>query len=370
MSVFKKNFLPSQSQPWARQVQDKLTDVEARFKTEIINNRTRDEQLQSSYNRLDKAVQDVIVTANTASAAANTANGIINNIYTPDTTTIAGGKITNGTISIGKLVAGTITGDVINGGTITGVTIQSAASGQRAVINSNEIDFYNSSEELTGNLSGGFFGGQKSLQISSEDGYVAIVNGSAPTDLGGSGDSTKFTVLVGDTRVSSGDFLVADNNSQFNRNVTVGAFSGDTPVGDLFLIKAQAVPTDNAANLHIFSSGRVARTTDTSSSLAKENVRPLDFDSSSFIAISPVRFDYKKGILSDEETSRFNKVGFIAEDFIDAGIGEDVIIPKEGENGYIGLRYDKLYMFLHKVVQEQNETIKELTARIEALESR
>jgi hypothetical protein len=73
MSVFKNNFLPSESQPWARQVEDKLAEVETRFRTESLNNRTRDEQLQSSYNRLDKAFQAAAITANTANIASETA---------------------------------------------------------------------------------------------------------------------------------------------------------------------------------------------------------------------------------------------------------------------------------------------------------
>lgn len=47
------------------------------------------------------------------------AQGIIDNIYTPNTTTIDGGKITTGTITAAQIAAGTITSNEIAAGTIT-----------------------------------------------------------------------------------------------------------------------------------------------------------------------------------------------------------------------------------------------------------
>lgn len=47
------------------------------------------------------------------------AQGIIDNIYTPNTTTIEGGKITTGTITAAQIAAGTITSNEIAAGTIT-----------------------------------------------------------------------------------------------------------------------------------------------------------------------------------------------------------------------------------------------------------
>jgi len=52
---FRKNYLPSQSQAWAREVQSRIQTFERDFISAEINNRTRDDQLQSSYNRLDQA---------------------------------------------------------------------------------------------------------------------------------------------------------------------------------------------------------------------------------------------------------------------------------------------------------------------------
>jgi hypothetical protein len=365
MSVFKKNFLPSQSQPWARQIQDKLTDVEARFKTEIINNRTRDEQLQSSYNRLDKAVQAVTVTANTANAAATTANGIINNIYTAGTTNINGSKIADNTISIGKLVANSITGETISGGTITGVKFRTREDGQRVEMGGTDpgdrISFIAPNGTVGAEVLGSYFQGDSTkpaAYLQSKGGWIIIANGSSSAINGTNANA--FTVLSGNTQVNNGTFAVGDDDAIFRQNIVVdGRISSDGTYN--------ATPTAAAANLHIFSNGQFVRTTTTSSIEAKENIRPLEFSLENFISVSPVVFDYKPGIIGDGSGN--NVIGFIAEDFEAAGF-EKLITPPETEGDYKSLRYDKLYMFLHKVVQEQNETIKELTARIEALESR
>ena len=52
---FRKNYLPRQSQAWARELQSRIEQLEQQTITNEINNRTRDDQLQSSYNRLDAA---------------------------------------------------------------------------------------------------------------------------------------------------------------------------------------------------------------------------------------------------------------------------------------------------------------------------
>jgi biotin synthase-related radical SAM superfamily protein len=112
--------------------------------------------------------------------------------------------------------------------------------------------------------------------------------------------------------------------------------------------------------MFIASNGAIARTTTTSSREAKENIRPLTFNTDDFISVSPVLFDYKEGIITEGNGNDI--IGFIAEDFQDLGFDE-LITPKESESDYIGLRYDKLYMYLHKVVAMQNERIKLLEGK-------
>jgi hypothetical protein len=122
----------------------------------------------------------------------------------------------------------------------------------------------------------------------------------------------------------------------------------------------------NATNMFIASNGNIARTTTTSSREAKQDIASLEFDSEAFMSISPVTFKYKDGIITEGENPE--QPGFIAEDFVDAGLEEFLVTPADENNPYMSLRYDKLYMFLHKVVKDQQQTIKTLEARIATLE--
>jgi hypothetical protein len=85
--TFSKNYLSAQSQPWAREVQKRLANLEATFRSAEVNNTTRDDQLAASFRRLDAAfsvlaaqqealaglVQDVSDAADAAAAAASAA---------------------------------------------------------------------------------------------------------------------------------------------------------------------------------------------------------------------------------------------------------------------------------------------------------
>jgi hypothetical protein len=53
------NNLPTSSQPWGREIQKKLEELDRNFNLEKINSATVNAQLQSSYRRLDLAVRDI-----------------------------------------------------------------------------------------------------------------------------------------------------------------------------------------------------------------------------------------------------------------------------------------------------------------------
>jgi len=359
MAQYQKNFLPSQAQPWVRQVQDKLTTVESAFRSSEVNNRTRDEQLLASYNRLDKAFIAVAAAssqalaaanaaqaaADAAAAAADTANGIIDNIYTKDgagqpTTSINGVRVANGTISAAKLVAGTITGDIINGGTITGViiqgnTIRTSASGQRVTIGGEAGDtiiFNSANNESAGAIFGTYYDDVPAMQIQG-GGHMFI-----------SAAVNRTIYLNGPTQIFGGltlGNLTASGSSTFSNT----------------LFNTGAPTTSNASNVYLTSAGRFERSTAGSTREIKQNIRELEFDIKDFISINPVVFDYKDGIVSDD--SGTGLIGFIAEDFEDFGF-DGLISGPEVTGDYKSLRYDKMYMFLHKAVQEINQRLEKL----------
>lgn len=353
---FRKNYLPRQSQPWAREIQSRIQTFEKDFTQSEINNRTRDDQLQASYNRLDKAFVDLKLQQDSLEA-------LINNIYVPETEELNGVKLSNGSVTAEKIEAGTITADEISSeyvyagsiaatqitaGTLTGFTIQTSSSGQRVLIqgSTNDVRFYNSSGNLTGNILGSTNQSGKSLQVSSEDGFLVLANGSSVNF--GSNDQSFFTVLSGNTQVNEGTFSVADGkNANFSGNV--------------FNPEGYNNTTSAPPNMYISTTGLLMRNTDASTKEVKTNIREINFDTKAFLSINPVVFNYKPGILSDEDLENPNEVvGFIAEDFEATDIAQYVVRQAESEKDFKSLRYDKLYMFLHKAVQELNQRVTEL----------
>ena len=334
MARFKRNYLPSQSRPWAKQLEDAIDSTERSFKTLDVNNRSKDEQFSASLSRLDGAVldaraaseladaaQDAAIAANTlattangnaiaANSAASSANSLaiqanadateaINRVVgfsTSGGSTINADNISGGTISGDFINGGTISGNVISGGTISGITISASTFTSGGVVDCAEINTANIYANQTIEANGGYLG---------------------------------------------------------NKNTTI----------------ANSTTSTFAGNVFINTSGSMFRSTSTSSREAKENIVSYEFDTNAFIAVNPVTFNYKLDAVQSQEETEINQLGFILEDFEDAGVGEHLIIPANEVDTYKGLRYEKLYMMLHKVVQAQDETIKNLTARIEALES-
>ena len=344
MARFKRNYLPSQSRPWAKQLEDAIDSTERSFKTLDVNNRSKDEQFSASLSRLDGAVlearaaseladaaQNVAIgavedaadanalaieangnatAANTAATQANTAASNANTAAILAYDTVIGLSESGGTtINADNISGGTISGDFINGGSISGNVI---SGGSISGVNITAFD-----------------------SIETPFGHVFA------TDIYAS------DTLRTDGTVSAGQYYVG------NRNVTIG----------------NTTTSSFAGNCFVNSSGSMFRSTSTSSREAKENIVSYEFDTNAFIAVNPVTFNYKLDAVQTEEETEISQLGFILEDFEDAGVGEHLIIPANEVDTYKGLRYEKLYMMLHKVVQAQDETIKNLTARIEALES-
>jgi len=243
----------------------------------------------------------------------------------------------------------------ISGGTITGITVQTSASGERVVLSGDEIDFYNNAGQLSGSIQGQY-NNQDALTIRNPGGgyiYMEASNGvlmnGGFNGIGNSGVQGTFIVngAISGTSVSASSFSGTNNSSIANN--TTSSFAG---------------------NVFINTSGNMFRSTQTSSRDAKENISPIEFDTDAFISVNPVEFNYRAEAVSTAEEAALPQLGFILEDFEDAGVSDHLVIPTNELDDYKGLRYDKLYMYLHKVVQTQNETIKTLEARLDALEAK
>jgi hypothetical protein len=363
MANFKRNYLPSQSRPWAKQVEDVIEATERTLKSLDVNNRSKDEQFAASLSRLDAAV----ISAINASALADAAQ---DEAITANSVAVQAGldatEALQDIIDLGNPGGPTINASNINAGTLTGVLFRTAAAGTRVETTSSSVNFYGPSS-LGGSITGNY-GGQNAVVINSAgylvlDGNVIINSGLAVTGgnlVANDGNISTVNTLSGGT-ISGGTI---SGSSVSGGTVSASTFSGTSnpSIG-------QNSTSSFAGNLFINTSGSMFRSTSTSSREAKENIVPYEFDTDAFIAVNPVTFNYKLDAVQSQEETEINQLGFILEDFEDAGVGEHLVIPANELDQYKGLRYDKLYMMLHKVVQAQDETIKNLTARIEALES-
>ncbi len=84
-------------------------------------------------------------------------------------------------IALSAFITGTITGS-----TIIGSTIETAATGQRVVINSatNEIDFYDSANNLAASIKGSLVGGNDELVVTTGSTTTTAIRLEAPTASG------------------------------------------------------------------------------------------------------------------------------------------------------------------------------------------
>jgi hypothetical protein len=369
MANFKRNYLPSQSRPWAKQVEDVIEATERTLKSLDVNNRSKDEQFAASLSRLDAAV----ISAINASALADAAQ---DEAITANSVAVQAGldatEALQDIIDLGNPGGPTINASNINAGTLTGVLFRTAAAGTRVETTSSSVNFYGPSS-LGGSITGNY-GGQNAVVINSAgylvlDGNVIINSGLAVTGgnlVANDGNISTVNTLSGGTISSSGTI---SGGTISGSSVSGGTVSASTFSGTSNPSIGQNSTSSFAGNLFINTSGSMFRSTETSSREAKENIESFEFDTDAFIAVSPVTFNYKSDAVSREEETEIKQLGFILEDFEDAGLGEHLVIPVNELDKYKGLRYNKLYMMLHKVVQAQDETIKNLTARIEALES-
>jgi len=104
----------------------------------------------------------------------------------------------------------------------------------------------------------------------------------------------------------------------------------------------------------------------TSSARYKENIRPLQDNFEKIFKIEPKKF-HMKG-------NDWEEIGYIAEDFDQAGLNNLVVYDSEGRPENV--RYELVSLYLLEVVKEKNESLKKLedqvktlTKRIEAIEA-
>ena len=166
----------------------------------------------------------------------------------------------------------------------------------------------------------------------------------------------------------TGDFQIRAINSGkafiiYNHNGTSEILKLTDTNGYLVSPPTASLTSSQSPNVYINSSGTFKKST--SALKYKTDVRDLEsIDISSF---RPVR--YKSNIAEDETNEDF--IGFIADDFHDAGLTELVSYGEPDENGnpvVEGFNYDRVTAVLTKALQDANTKIEALEARIKTLE--
>lgn len=130
------------------------------------------------------------------------------------------------------------------------------------------------------------------------------------------------------------------------------------------------------AYTQLISSGRTALIssnnsigTSVSSRRFKENIVEYTDLTKRILNVNPVTFDYKsEHIEEDSQDTRFNQFGLIAEDMHDAGLTHLVYYDKIDKPEAIN--YTMLTVELLGVIKQQENAIKDLTERLEALEGK
>jgi len=163
-----------------------------------------------------------------------------------------------------------------------------------------------------------------------------------------------------------------DSSGQFMVNRTTSASSSAIVAKSLGIDSYQGFNTDNAFTFAVSGVGTIYAVSTTISAISdqrlKENIRDLDAGLAEVMALKPRLYDWKEGKGADIKNAR----GFIAQEFEE--VFPDLIDEwrdpaPEGEEPYKSVRQD-LIPVLVKAIQEQQQMIETLQAKVAALEAR
>jgi hypothetical protein len=333
VDVFPNSNLATASQPWGREVQKRVTNLESQFALQRTNGATVDAQLQSSYRRLDETVKGLLQAdidinsaltlankgiadaASAASAAQTAANEAAAAASTANTAANTANTAINGLIGLGSdgssytLRASNIT----SGGVRDGVLTLSSGSNSSITLFNGGVDIYGPSAQVRVGTAGN--GG---ITI---DGQVAILGG----NLRAPG-------------ITSTQFLQAENHAGGG---TTGA--------------------------SINNNGTIIRTS--SSERYKQDIENLQVSYEDVLTLQPKRFRLKDE--AAENTDARYYAGFIAEEIDQTSLKDFVAYQtlEDGTKRPDGVYYGELTAALLEAIKHQDALIKSLTDRIVALES-
>jgi hypothetical protein len=384
-SLFPNSNLSTGSQPWGREVEKRLVNLDLTVKSNEINNSARDTQLSNSLKRVNTALVSAQSAADEAGLAAAKAQSIIDNIYVTGTEeidgaalaaaslsgaklvdgTVPGGKLTAntitasqiatnyvyaGTINAGQITAGTITGDFINGGTITGTRLKTAASGERVEIGVDTfgaVSFYTSAGKIGSIYAFSFNDGGGTnnwINIDSPFTYVAGY-------MSVSGAVNLSTTLYTGGAITTAGSITAVGSISTDGGLTRTIYSGGGTTG-----------------ASINNNGTIIRTT--SSARYKQDISSLEFNYEDILALEPKKFRLKDEVVDSVDARYY--AGFIAEEIAETPLDLFVGYQKleDGSTRPDSVYYPELTTALLSAIKHQDGIIKNLTSRLETLENK
>jgi len=419
--AFNKNYLSAQSQPWAREVQKRVANLETSFRSAEVNNTTRDDQLAASFRRLDATFLETKTANENAIEAINRILGlgepdgdaidgvniidesvdgakIVANSVTADqieagtitATQISSEYVYAGNISATQINAGTISGSRVAGGTIVGTQLKTATTNRRIELESTQMSIYDENDEFSGSILGEGTDSGAIVKISGTgDSFLGVLSagvllsGSPASNLtvssGGIsavgnfsfsdgnvtmlGDEPTFTML--DTGASPSRFGSFKLNAQNQFEASGWRAINDMNVGgDLFV----SMDVDSGSTVRVTSGNKLVKS---SSSLRyKEQIELLDLDYDLLTSMNVKSFKFINDVKENGEKA--SKIyGFIAEELHELGL-QELVIYEELEDGTVrpdGIREDSISAATYWLVKVQANKINDLEDRIAILEA-
>lgn len=378
--TFPTNNLPTQSKYWGREVEKKITNLESSFKSAEINNVTRDSQLTvtagqalAAANQANAAAAQAQIAADDAAEAASLAGTAAGNAQNAINGLIGLGEPGSAyDVAAGNISAGTVTGLSITGGSLN----TAAVDGKSVSVAGTRVDFKSGSSsvanlEVTGDGKMGVFG--SGLYLSGGATGTGVF-GSGGLGVGDGSITTNYNVTAASGEVR-GNTLVANvsvtaSSANITGSVSGGSYytTGDSTLnGRIISAGTYGSVASSTANVLINSNNYFQRTT--SSRRYKSDIQDIDYGMVG-LEIQPRTWvdksAYEENGNSAEGLTRI--VGFIAEELDDLGLTELVQYNDDGTPEAVN--YDRMTVLMVPVIKQQQQLIEQLTARIEALESR
>lgn len=370
--LFPNSNLSTASQPWGREVEKRLVNLDLTVKSNEINNSARDIQLANSLSRVNSALLQ-------AQSAISSILSVEEAVYYPGTTEIDGGNIRANTIAANKISAGTL----------TGFTIQTATTGSRVLIGGDDlsnIKFYDSSNIITGEVvatssvfnirnvksGNGIWGtgSRSSLELGQGSATIYLNNGSFAASL-----SMSVTQAVFDTSVQAyglsagvgGISTTGSISSGAGISVTSGSVTISNPggaIGSNFLQVPDTYVRTVASGRIVYVASNGTYNSSTSSARYKQDITPYEVEVDKLLMLEPVSFRYKQSVAELGDAADVAH-GFIAEQAAEIGLAEfvDFELDEEGNSRPDNFRYIDFTAALLSAV-------KQINTRVTALENK